>query len=79
MHRMRQVQKSLKRESGTSYESWAVIYGRFTGHLWGQREVTVGESFDHHKRSPFYSVSRKNGCLIDASDDGELGRTDISR
>lgn len=71
--------KVLKKGSGTSYEARAVIYRRFTGHLWGQREVTVGERFDHRERSQFQPVRRKNGCLMDASDDGEIGRKDRSR
>lgn len=78
MHQPRQVQESLKKGSSTSYDSWAVIYRCFTGHLWGQGEVTVGEIFDHHERSQFQAVRRKNGRLMDASDDGEIGRKDIS-
>lgn len=63
--------------SGRSYGSLTVIYGRIAGHLWGQREVTVGESFDHHERSQFSPVRRKNCRLMDGSDGGERGRKDV--
>lgn len=52
---------------------------RCAGHIWGQGEVTAGESLDDGERSQFEPVRTENGGLMDASDDGGIGRKDISQ
>lgn len=58
---------------------WQWFSDALSGHLQEPREVTVGERPDRHETSQFQPVRRKNSRLMDASDDGEIGKKDISR
>lgn len=66
------------KEAAQVMTPWQWFTDALAGRLRGPREVTVGESFDRCETSQFQPVRRKNSCLMDASDDGEIGKKDIS-